>query len=450
MSSPASAADEVGSLHAHTVMLPPSAPVPTLGELQADTVGQALTSLAEPADTPTTPLEVVGPAAGYGTKATVPASVHDNRRTASLKSGASPAAVTYPEPARTMSLNECKRNMGGSVQVHIKSRFAVCTAIKVTTIWTKRTSPIGTSTYTVYIRGTVPKETDRTMYFDYDVVDFTQIGTTGVEGLKIGLKGVLAQDWPAAAKPVISNTLPVTKTWPQMKASPHYTQTVRYAPGQGTGAGAADVVFAVYQPEITSTLPAGWVGNSPQTGKPLMFAPRWDSATYLRNSNGAGNSANRGGAAFSVLATLEYSSQPGAPEQAVAQHIKKAFADPTATKPLNALKNVPGDLIKEPLHRLYLDERRRKRNRAVAVRECTRYWGQNYADGGKECDEFPFATTYEGSAAEEFDVHVEKKNYSVMPLDGVQNGAAGNLLSGFYTSNRMIDGQEDGFIVKID
>jgi hypothetical protein len=65
--------------------------------------------------------------------------------------------------------------------------------------------------------------------------------------------------------------------------------------------------------------------------------------------------ARRGGSA-----SANFSSQPGAPEQAVAQHIKKAFTDPKATKPLNALKNVPGDVVKEPLHRLYLDERRRK------------------------------------------------------------------------------------------
>ncbi|MFD0621556.1 hypothetical protein ACFQ2K_00760 [Streptomyces sanglieri] len=58
--------------------------------------------------------------------------------------------------------------------------------------------------------------------------------------------------------------------------------------------------------------------------------------------------------------------------------------------------------------------------------------------------EFPFASTYEGSAIEEYDVHVERKNYSAMPLDGEQNNAAG-----FYTSNRMLDGPEDGFIVKI-
>lgn len=210
-----------------------------------------------------------------------------------------------------------------------------------------------------------------------------------------------------------------------------------------------DLVYAVYQPEITSTLPAGWVGTSPVTGKPFMFAPRWDSASYLRNSTGAGKPANKGGAAFSMIATLEYSSQPGAPEKAVADHIKLAFTNPKATKPLNALKDVPGDTIDQPLSRLYLDKKRAARNRAVAIRECKRYWGKKYAAGGKQCDEFPFASTYEGSAIEEYDVHVERKNYSAMPLDGEQNNAAGILLAGLYTNNRMLDGPEDGFIVKI-
>ncbi|MFE2481620.1 NucA/NucB deoxyribonuclease domain-containing protein [Streptomyces sp. NPDC059389] len=151
-----------------------------------------------------------------------------------------------------------------------------------------------------------------------------------------------------------------------------------------------------------------------------------------------------------MVATLEYSSQPGAPEQAVAEHIKQAFANPKATKPLNALKNVPGDTIQEPLHRLFLDQKRLERNRAVAVRECKRYWGANYTDGGKECDEFPFASTYEGSAIEEYDTHVERNNFSVLPIPGDQNGAGGTLLRGFYNANRLIDGPEDGFIVKIN
>ncbi|MFJ9825268.1 hypothetical protein ACIRSU_12990 [Streptomyces sp. NPDC101160] len=361
------------------------------------------------------------------------------------------AAVSYPEPARAMSLAECKAHMGGTAQLYLKSRFAVCTAPQITTLWTRSEGQVGTSSFTVSIRGTVPKESDRTMYFDYDVTDFVSVGTAGAAGMRIGLKGVVPENWPATARPVLSTTLPVTKTLPQMQASSHYAHTLRYAPGQGSGAGAADVVAAVCQPQIVATMPPGWVGPGQATAKPFMFAPRWDSASYLRNSTGGGNPANKGGAAFSMIATLEYSSKAGAPEKAVADHIKQAFTNPGATKPLNALKNVPGDNVKEPLHRLFLDQgRRRDRNRAVAVRECTRAWGANYTAGGKECDEFPFATSYEGSAASEFDVHVEKNNFSVLPVAGARNGAAGNLLSGFCNANQILDGQEDGFIVKIN
>ncbi|MHA4773001.1 NucA/NucB deoxyribonuclease domain-containing protein [Streptomyces sp. MSC1_001] len=433
---------------ARTYVVPAGSPLPSLSDLRTGAERQL--AAAEATAEPTTPLEVVGPAAAYGTKTTIPGVTPRTSPAPASRSLAAPAAVSYPEPARTMSLAECKANMGGTAKLYLKSRFAVCTALQVTTVWARSQGQLGTSSYTVYIRGTVPKESDRTMFFDYDLTDFTSVGTTGAAGLRISLKGVIPQNWPAAARPVLSNTLPVTKTQPQMQASPHYTHTLRYAPGQGSGAGAADLIAAVYQPEIVTTLPPGWVGPSPVTGKPFMFAPRWDAASYLRNSTGGGNPANKGGAAFSMMATLEYSSKAGAPEEAVARHIKQAFTNATATKPLNAQKNVPGDNLNEPLHRLFLDKRRRDRNRAVAVRECTRYWGANYTDGGKECDEFPFATTYEGSAASEFDVHVEKNNFSVLPVPGAQNGAAGNLLSGFYNANRIIDGLEDGFIVKIN
>ncbi|MGW3324854.1 NucA/NucB deoxyribonuclease domain-containing protein [Streptomyces virginiae] len=439
---------------ARTFMLAPGAAFPSLEELREGTGARLAEGVESESEAPTTPLEVVGPAASYGIKGTVPAARASGRQVQALglgqiESPMSPAAVSYPEPARVVTLNECRQNLAGDSQVYVKSRFAVCTGLKVVTVWAKKSGAVGTSSYTVYVRGTVPKETDRTIYFDYDVTDFTAVGSTGVSGLKIGLKGDVAQDWPAAATPDVGKALPLTKTWLEMQSSPHYTHSVRYAPGQGTGAGAADLIAAVYQPAVTSTLPAGWIGESPKTGKPFMFAPRWDAASYLRNSTGAGNPANKGGAAFSMIATLEYSSQPGAPEQAVAEHIKQAFANPQATKPLNALKNVPGDTIQEPLNRLVLDQKRLDRNRAVAVRECKRYWGANYTDGGKECDEFPFASTYQGSAVEEYDPHVEKNNFSVMPVPGAENGAAGNLLRGFYNANRVIDGVEDGFIVKI-
>ncbi len=35
------------------------------------------------------------------------------------------------------------------------------------------------------------------------------------------------------------------------------------------------------------------------------------------------------------------------------------------------------------------------------------------------------------------------------PIAKADNGAAGNILRSFYSNNRIIDGMDDGFIVKI-
>ncbi|MGX1762299.1 NucA/NucB deoxyribonuclease domain-containing protein [Streptomyces lydicus] len=184
-------------------------------------------------------------------------------------------------------------------------------------------------------------------------------------------------------------------------------------------------------------------------GKPAMFAPRWDAGKYLGNPTGGGNPANRGGASFSYAPTLNYSTKAGASERGVALHIQKAFTHPGATKPPNGNKKVPGQDADHSLHRLYLDARRRKDNRARAVTNCRKYFGADYTAGGKDCDEFPFATTYEGSAQAEYDPHVEKNNFSVLPVKSGENQDAGILLAQFYKKNRIIDGMDDGFLVKI-
>ncbi|MFF6778969.1 hypothetical protein ACFY8W_36205 [Streptomyces sp. NPDC012637] len=64
-------------------------------------------------------------------------------------------------------------------------------------MWVRSSGQVGTSSYTVYIRGTVPKESDHTMFFDYHLTDFVSVGTTG---MRIGLKDVVPQNWPAAAR----------------------------------------------------------------------------------------------------------------------------------------------------------------------------------------------------------------------------------------------------------
>ncbi|MCB5905897.1 NucA/NucB deoxyribonuclease domain-containing protein [Streptomyces pinistramenti] len=206
----------------------------------------------------------------------------------------------------------------------------------------------------------------------------------------------------------------------------------------------------MYQPTITSQMPPGWQG-APFDGHFVMLTPRWDSAKYLRNSTGAGKPENRGGASFAYLATLHYSTKAGAPERAVAQHIKKAFTKPDDTKPFMTVKHVMGQTPEEALHRLQLDTKRRTANWKASVKQCKRYWGDNYTQGGlRECDEYPFQSTYEGAAVHDYDPDAKKFNFSVQPLAKADNGAAGNLLNGFYTKNRLIDGPDDGFMVKVD
>ncbi|WP_181446602.1 hypothetical protein [Streptomyces sp. NTH33] len=61
---------------------------------------------------------------------------------------------------------------------------------------------------------------------------------------------------------------------------------------------------------------------------------------------------------------------------------------------------MPGQTAKDPLRRT-VSSTRIDKNRAAAVKQCKRYWGPHYANGGKEGDEYPFASTYEEAAEPE-------------------------------------------------
>ncbi|MFF5648178.1 hypothetical protein ACFY8N_06955 [Streptomyces collinus] len=59
------------------------------------------------------------------------------------------------------------------------------------------------------------------------------------------------------------------------------------------------------------------------------------------------------------------------------------------------------------------------------------------------------ASTYEGAGHSDYDHLAEPGNFSVLPLEKEDNGAAGILLAQFYDKNRVIDGPDDGFWVEI-
>ncbi|WP_455711938.1 hypothetical protein [Streptomyces decoyicus] len=53
---------------------------------------------------------------------------------------------------------------------------------------------------------------------------------------------------------------------------------------------------------------------------------------------------------------------------------------------------------------MHHDAKRRSDDRAEAFKACKAHWGTGYSRGGKlECDEYPFAATYQGAAQAKYD-----------------------------------------------
>ncbi|MDG5801569.1 NucA/NucB deoxyribonuclease domain-containing protein [Streptomyces ossamyceticus] len=119
-----------------------------------------------------------------------------------------------------------------------------------------------------------------------------------------------------------------------------------------------------------------------------------------------------------------------------ALHIYDALNRPERTFPSWVGKSVPGG--KEPLHRL-VDKEKQKKNRKRSIAECGKVWG-DYSGTDLQCDEYPFASTKEGSTKGD-------NRFSVRLIDGDDNETGGRKLDEMYTLNRILDG--DAFYMKI-
>ncbi|GGV06013.1 hypothetical protein GCM10010211_85860 [Streptomyces albospinus] len=341
-----------------------------------------------------------------------------------------------------MTKQECQSGLGSNGQFFIKSRFAVCTGQLFHQTWKLNKKPIGESSFITLAVGTIAKGS-RQMHVQYYFTDFQAMGGTGTARFMIAPDATVPQKWPATAQTSQGGSIPGARSFDTLAATGTTTfeHTVTVASGQGDKPD--DTVFAVYQPTVKLTYPPGWDSKGTDTVNLFLLAPRWDKAAYVSRGDGA--------AVFSDTVDLPYSSKTGASEKAVAEHIRDAFTKPGATFPKNAHKNVPGADVKHPLNRLYHDAKRRAANRSEAIKVCKKQWGPGYPQGGKnECDEYPFAVTYQGSAQALYDSTAPKDNFSARPLPKADNGAAGTILAGFLTKNRIIDGKNDGFTVSIN
>ncbi|MEU1129607.1 hypothetical protein ABZ383_07030 [Streptomyces sp. NPDC005900] len=389
-------------------------------------------------------LETVGPAGRYAPKSSTASATVLPAVPKGLDRQA--AASPYPDPSRTMTAEECLKGLAGGAKFYIKSRFAVCSGASFNQKWFINNRPSGESRINFIAVGTIAKGS-RTVNIRHHYL-FEKTGRTGAPGLILTPKVTLPQKWPASAQISQGGDFPAGYTWAELDAQRDPGFSHNLTGKSGTGSGRDDALFAVFQPELRLQVTGGWKMSGALKGAPFFLAPRWDKAKYL-----AGAGAD-GGAAFSYAVSMPFSTKAGAKERLAAQHIKDAYTKPKTTEPSNTKKDIPGRTAKEPLTRLYHDQKRRDDNRDEAIKVCKAKWGAGYSEGGKkQCDEFPFSSTYEGAAQalKKYDPQAKapKENFSARPIPKDDNEAGGRIMSSFYSKNRIIDGPDDGFLIKV-
>ena len=184
---------------------------------------------------------------------------------------------------------------------------------------------------------------------------------------------------------------------------------------------------------------------------------RCDAAPYLLT-------ARAGACLFDEWrSVLRYDASPGSGVTEVAQHIKFAQANPTQVTPKwPAGSYIPGTLDPlRPLRRLYADARYQDTTLTDGDLDGAKYYGRQIrrkdkactplrkAPGaaGKQCDEFPFATTYEGAYYPSKHPESQSK-FSVRMINADDNQKAGTDLGLWYGSEHII--AMDKFFVQID
>jgi hypothetical protein len=114
-------------------------------------------------------------------------------------------------------------------------------------------------------------------------------------------------------------------------------------------------------------------------------------------------------------------------------------------------KYVPGGAYAQPmtgrweyLSRDYWSSIRHNRNKVRA--ECRRLYGANYTDGGNDCDEYPFAATFQSAnrVPSSWDPNA---TFAVKAVNARHNSSSGNALVTFYNRDHMLHG--DPFYVSI-
>ncbi|MFI7642281.1 hypothetical protein [Nonomuraea sp. NPDC049400] len=202
--------------------------------------------------------------------------------------------------------------------------------------------------------------------------------------------------------------------------------------------------IGVFRPTFDWEMPGARI--SPDEAKGSESGVRFDSAWYLPRKQGA--IFDRTNPRIDFALDSEYRENT--------EHVDQALHRPGETKPFKEGKKLPGGSPENPLHRLYQGispehATRYNRNNTIARATCDREFpGWNSEPGKLQCDEYPFRSTYEGAARDEYeggDEHKYLNDFSVKPILSDHNSKAGTRLGVWYGADRILNG--DHFFVRI-
>ena len=149
-----------------------------------------------------------------------------------------------------------------------------------------------------------------------------------------------------------------------------------------------------------------------------------------------------------VVEVLVLSAKDDSNHKFAARHIDDAQLRPQLTKPATPNKKMPGRPGTAWLTHIAKDKPEAKVNRPLSVATCIQEFGADYTKGGYQCDEYPPASTYEGSLTQErYSDPPTKGMFSVLPVLGPDNGSAGGKLGSFYKKFRMLDQAEFWIVI---
>ncbi len=124
-----------------------------------------------------------------------------------------------------------------------------------------------------------------------------------------------------------------------------------------------------------------------------------------------------------------------------AQHIRDAQTNPQGMEPVppaGVVKTIPTKLTR------HWDEVLKNDQRDASRAACTAAYGDLPPGSGLDCDEYPFASTLEGSLAPAGPGQDRNYNFSVRRITSADNQRAGSWIGAWYTKDRILPGDQFG------